>query len=92
MRKKLLIRKSNSYSIKRTYLKLINSTVFRGFILPAALVGAFFHMVITFGVKNEPFDYVVRASASSWLQEHIFDLSERFHSKINILEFSDFTN
>lgn len=33
-------------------------------------------MLITLGVRNDSFDYVVKSSSSSWLQEHIFDLSE----------------
>lgn len=45
-------------------------------LLPTALVGFTFHMFITLWVKNESFDYVVKSSSSSWLQEHIFDISE----------------
>ena len=46
--------------------------------IPAILAGFLFHMFLTLGIKNEPFDYVVKSSASSWLQEHVSDLSERF--------------
>lgn len=45
--------------------------------LPAAIAGFIFHLFITLFVKNDSFEYVVKSSSSSWLQEHIFDLSER---------------
>ena len=45
-------------------------------IIPAALIGFTFHMFVTLWVKNESFEYVIKSSSSSWLQEHIFDISE----------------
>lgn len=44
--------------------------------VPAILIGFVLHMFITLSIKNESFDYVVRSSSSSWLQEHVSDLSE----------------
>lgn len=33
-------------------------------------------MFVCLIIRNEAFDYVIKSSPSSWLQEHIFDLSE----------------
>ena len=48
----------------------------RSYLIPAALVAFLFHTTLVIGVRNEPFEYVIRSSSSSWLQEHILDLSE----------------
>ena len=50
---------------------------------PAIVFAFLFHVFITVSVKNDPFDYVVQASSSSWLQEHMLDLSERYY--LNLL-------
>lgn len=44
--------------------------------IPAAIFGYLVHMLVTKGVKNESFEHVIDASSSSWLQEHVTDLSE----------------
>ena len=49
----------------------------RARLLPAAIIGFVFHMLISVGIRNESFEYVIKSSSSSWLQEHILDISER---------------
>ena len=45
------------------------------------LVGTAFafmtHMMVTYSQNNKAFDHVTAASSSSWLQEHVADMSER---------------
>lgn len=45
-------------------------------IIPAILIGFTLHMFVTLSARNESFDHVIKASASSWLQEHMSDMSE----------------
>ncbi|KAK6180643.1 hypothetical protein SNE40_008652 [Patella caerulea] len=50
------------------------------------LVGGVFacsvHLVVTFGVKNRAMNHIVAASSSSWLQEHMADMSESLCSVV----------
>ncbi len=48
--------------------------------IPAVIIGFTLHVLVTLSARNESLDYVVKSSASSWLQEHMTDLSERFLS------------
>ena len=41
-------------------------------------VGYFFHLAVTYNMDNKAFNHVIEASSSSWLQEHVTDMSERF--------------
>ena len=45
------------------------------------LVGTVFafmlHMFVTYSIENRAFNHVILASSSSWLQEHVTDMSER---------------
>ena len=43
---------------------------------PAIIIAFLLHIFITVSVKNEPLDYVIKSSSSSWLQEQCADLSE----------------
>ena len=40
-------------------------------------VGYFFHLAVTYNMDNKAFNHVIEASSSSWLQEHVTDMSER---------------
>ena len=40
-------------------------------------VGYLFHLVVTYNMDNKAFNHVIEASSSSWLQEHVTDMSER---------------
>jgi len=44
--------------------------------IPASLIAYIVHMLIVMSVKNTSVDYVIQASSSSWLQEHVADISE----------------
>ncbi len=46
--------------------------------VPAIIIGFSFHIITTLSARNESLDYVVKSSASTWLQEHITDLSETY--------------
>jgi len=35
------------------------------------------HLVVIYGCKNAALDHVIAASSSSWLQEHVSDISQR---------------
>ena len=48
----------------------------RGRLLIGAAVGMFFHIIVTYSGENRAFNEVIKASSSSWLQEHLTDISE----------------
>lgn len=50
--------------------------VHTGRLLPAIIVGFSFHMFVCLSTQNQAFEYVVKSSSSSWLQEHMSDISE----------------
>lgn len=52
------------------------NTVHTSRMMPAIIIGFIMHMFVTLSAKNDSLDYVVKSSASSWLQEHMSDLSE----------------
>ena len=54
-----------------------------GRLLPAIIIGIAFHILIGISIRNESLDYVIKSSNSSWLQEHIFDLSEAYGYSFN---------
>jgi len=37
------------------------------------------HMFVTYSIENRAFNHIILASSSSWLQEHVTDMSERYH-------------
>uniref|UniRef100_H3CAZ9 Solute carrier family 30 member 6 n=1 Tax=Tetraodon nigroviridis TaxID=99883 RepID=H3CAZ9_TETNG len=49
--------------------------VHTGRLLVGTLVALFFHLLTLLSVRNKPFSYVSEAASSSWLQEHVADLS-----------------
>ena len=40
------------------------------------------HMFLTYSVDNRALNHVILASSSSWLQEHMTDISERYASVV----------
>lgn len=50
------------------------------FVITAGLIGFLFHILITLFIRNDSFDYVIKSSSSSWLQEQVFDISERLEN------------
>ena len=50
----------------------------RGRLLMGTSVGYFFHLAVTYNMDNKAFNHVIEASSSSWLQEHVTDMSERY--------------
>ncbi len=42
------------------------------------LLAFVFHMMVTYFIANKAFNHVIDASGSSWLQEHMADMSERY--------------
>ncbi|XP_041352829.1 zinc transporter 6-A-like [Gigantopelta aegis] len=55
---------------------LQQNEVHTGRLLLGTLLACFVHLIVTFGVKNRAVNHVVEASSSSWLQEHMTDMSE----------------
>ncbi|KAM8851992.1 zinc transporter 6 isoform 2-T2 [Synchiropus picturatus] len=49
--------------------------VHTGRLLVGTFVALFFNLLTLLSVKNKPFAYVSEAASSSWLQEHVADLS-----------------
>ncbi|XP_063221353.1 zinc transporter 6-like isoform X2 [Bacillus rossius redtenbacheri] len=43
------------------------------------------HVVVTYGCKNSALDHVIAASSSSWLQEHVSDISQTVCSVLPVL-------
>ena len=46
-------------------------------LLPATCLAFFSHILVTYTMDNRAFNHVILASSSSWLQEHVSDISER---------------
>lgn len=42
------------------------------------MLALLFHLFVVYGVENTAFNHVIDASSSSWLQEHVSDMSERY--------------
>lgn len=47
-----------------------------GRLLVGTIVAFVVHMVVTYGITNRAINHVIAASSSSWLQEHMTDMSE----------------
>ncbi|CAG5127793.1 unnamed protein product [Candidula unifasciata] len=50
--------------------------VHTGRLLVATAFGLFVHLSVIYAVRNRAFSHVIDASSSSWLQEHVTDMSE----------------
>ncbi|KAI8788760.1 zinc transporter 6 [Biomphalaria glabrata] len=50
--------------------------VHTGRLLVGTMYGLFVHLSVIYAVKNRAFNHVIDASSSSWLQEHVTDMSE----------------
>uniref|UniRef100_A0A672PFX9 Cation efflux protein transmembrane domain-containing protein n=1 Tax=Sinocyclocheilus grahami TaxID=75366 RepID=A0A672PFX9_SINGR len=55
--------------------KLCFCVCFRGRLLVGTFVALFFNLLTLLSVKNKPFVFVSEAASTSWLQEHVADLS-----------------
>lgn len=51
--------------------------LFRGRLLIGTVFAFFLHMFVTYSINNKAINHTVDASSSSWLQEHVSDMSER---------------
>ena len=49
----------------------------RGRLLVGLVLAFIIHMFLTYSVDNRALNHVMQASSSSWLQEHMTDISER---------------
>ena len=49
----------------------------RGRLPVASVVALGMHTIVVYSAQNVPFQHVIQASSSSWLQEHVTDISER---------------
>ena len=68
---------------------LICAFTYRGRLLVGTALAFLFHLMVTYGMDNKAFNHIVSASSSSWLQEHVADMSERYkyaHFFITVLE------
>ncbi|KAK2547511.1 Zinc transporter 6, partial [Acropora cervicornis] len=52
---------------------LMPSEVITDNLLPAAAVGLFLHLLVTYGVSNKPFSLVSQTASSNWLQDAVND-------------------
>ncbi|CAF3688511.1 unnamed protein product [Adineta steineri] len=53
---------------------LENETIHPEYLLYASILTFIVHMFVIYFVRNQAFDHVIAASASSWLQEHVSDI------------------
>ncbi|CAF1330524.1 unnamed protein product [Adineta steineri] len=53
---------------------LENETIHPEYLLFASILTFIVHMFVIYFVRNQAFDHVIAASASSWLQEHVSDI------------------
>ncbi|CAF1404702.1 unnamed protein product [Adineta steineri] len=53
---------------------LENETIHTEYLLFASILTFIVHMFVIYFVRNQAFDHVIAASASSWLQEHVSDI------------------
>ncbi|KAJ4919826.1 hypothetical protein JOQ06_022508, partial [Pogonophryne albipinna] len=60
--------------------------VHTGRLLVGTFVALFFNLLTLLSVRNKPFTYVSEAASSSWLQEHVADLSRRKMASIDGIE------
>lgn len=51
--------------------------LFRGRLIIATIFAFIVHFTLTYSINNRAMNHVVDASSSSWLQEHMTDMSER---------------
>ena len=49
-----------------------------GRLLVGSVLAFIVHMFVTYSIENRAFNHVILASSSSWLQEHVTDMSERY--------------
>uniref|UniRef100_A0A8C9X8Z2 Solute carrier family 30 member 6 n=1 Tax=Sander lucioperca TaxID=283035 RepID=A0A8C9X8Z2_SANLU len=56
-------------------LPLTHTQTHSGRLLVGTFVALFFNLLTLLSVRNKPFTYVSEAASSSWLQEHVADLS-----------------
>ena len=52
---------------------------YRGQLLLGAVFAFTLHMMVSYSIQNRAMDHVMQASSSSWLQEHMTDMSERYY-------------
>lgn len=55
---------------------------FRGKLPLGAILAITVHSIIIYSAENLPFQHVIQACSSSWLQEHVTDVSERWVHKL----------
>ncbi|GAB1599797.1 zinc transporter 6-like isoform X2 [Argonauta hians] len=55
---------------------IVQPEIHTGRLLVGTVLAFVVHMVVTYGVSNRAMNHVVAASSSSWLQEHMTDMSE----------------
>ena len=66
------------FIIKESVERMVQQPeVHTGRLLLGTLLAAVFHLLVTYSVDNKAFNHVTAASSSSWLQEHVADMSER---------------
>lgn len=53
---------------------LENETIHTEYLVPAAIITLIMHLTVIYFIRNQPFDHVISASSSSWLQEHVSDI------------------
>ncbi|ESO92055.1 hypothetical protein LOTGIDRAFT_82870, partial [Lottia gigantea] len=53
-----------------------------GRLLVGTVFACFVHLLVTFGVNNRAMNHTAAASSSSWLQEHVSDMSESLCSVV----------
>ncbi|XP_072565496.1 zinc transporter 6 [Paramormyrops kingsleyae] len=72
----VLVQLGSLFILKESVERLMDQPeIHTGRLLVGTFVGLFFNLMTLLSVKNKPFVYVSEAASTSWLQEHVADLS-----------------
>ncbi|KAG9332870.1 hypothetical protein JZ751_014474 [Albula glossodonta] len=73
----ILIQLAALFILKESVERFVEQPeVHTGRLLVGTFVALFFNLLTLLSVKNKPFAYVSEAASTSWLQEHVADLSQ----------------
>lgn len=73
----ILAQLSSLFIIKQSIERLIQPPeIHTGRYLPAVFIAFICHLIVTYGMNNRAFNDTIGASSSSWLQEHVAEISQ----------------
>ncbi|XP_023238092.1 zinc transporter 6-like [Centruroides sculpturatus] len=75
----ILAQLSSLFIIKQSIERLLQPPeIHTGRYLPAIIVAFICHLIVTYGMNNRAINDTIGASSSSWLQEHVAEISQRY--------------